>query len=64
MKQSLTCLTAATCLTADLGAASSIPARSHTFVEINREIIPMAILIPSADREGLLSVTRESICTN
>ena len=32
-------------LTADLGVASSIPARSHTFVEIDHEII----LLPSAD---------------
>ena len=28
-----------TCLTADPGIASSIPARSHTFVEIDHEII-------------------------
>ena len=27
----------------------SIPARSHTFVEIDHEIISMAILLPSAD---------------
>ena len=35
------------CLTADPGGASSIPVRSHTFVEIDREIISMAILIVS-----------------
>ena len=29
--------------------ASSIPARSHTFVEIDHEIISMVILLPSAD---------------
>ena len=29
--------------------ASSIPARSHTFVEIDREIISTVILLPSAD---------------
>ena len=31
------------------GVASSIPARSHTFVEIDHEIISMVILLPSAD---------------
>ena len=30
-------------------AQSSIPARSHTFVEIDHEIIYMVILLPSAD---------------
>ena len=38
-----------TCLTADPGVASSIPARSHTFVEIDHEIISTVILLPSAD---------------
>ena len=37
------------CLTADPGVASSIPARYHTFVEIDHEIISMVILLPSAD---------------
>ena len=36
-------------LTADPGVASLIPARSHTFVEIDHEIISTAILLPSAD---------------
>ena len=45
----VTCLTAATCLTADSGVTSSIPARSHTFTEIDHEIISTAILLPSAD---------------
>ena len=31
------------------GVASSISARSHTFVEIDHEIISMVILLPSAD---------------
>ena len=31
------------------GVASSIPARSHTFVEIDYEIISTVILLPSAD---------------
>ena len=38
-----------TCLTADPGVASSILVRSHTFVEIDHEIISTAILLPSAD---------------
>ena len=33
------------CLTADPGVASLIPVRSHTFVEIDHEIISMAILL-------------------
>ena len=37
------------CLTADPGVASSILARSHTFVEIDHEIISTIILLPSAD---------------
>ena len=37
------------CLTADPGVASSIPARYHTFVEIDHETISTVILLPSAD---------------
>ena len=33
----------------DPGVASLIPARSHTFVEIDREIIFTFILLPSAE---------------
>ena len=33
----------------DPGVASSITARSHTFVEIDLEIISTVILLPSAD---------------
>ena len=47
--QLVTCLATDACLTADPGVASSIPARSHTFVEIDREIISTVILLPSAD---------------
>ena len=47
--QSVTCLATDACLTADPGAASSILARYHTFVEINHEIISTVILLPSAD---------------
>ena len=37
------------CLTADPGVTSLIPARWHTFVEIDHEIISTAILLPSAN---------------
>ena len=52
--QSVTCLATDACLTANSGVASSIPARSHTFVEIDHEIISTVILLPSADsfKEG------------
>ena len=36
-------------LAADPGVASSIPARYHTFVEIDHKIISTVILLPSAD---------------
>ena len=42
--QSVTCLATDACLTADPGVASSIPVRSHTFVEIDHEMISMVIL--------------------
>ena len=48
------------CLTADPGVASSILARSHTFVEIDHEIIFNAILLPSADsRRVVVSYKRK-----
>ena len=47
--QSVTCLATDACLTADPGVASSIPARYHTFVEIDHEIISTVILLPFAD---------------
>ena len=40
----VTCLATDASLTADPGVASLIPARSHTFVEIDHEIISTAIL--------------------
>ena len=36
-------------LTADPGVASLIPTRSHTFVEIDYEIISAVILLPSPE---------------
>ena len=47
--QSVTCLATDACLTADSGVASSIPVRSHTFVEIDHEMISTVVLLPSAD---------------
>ena len=63
--QSVTCLATDASLTADPGVASSIPARDHTFVEIDHEIISTVILLPSAEsfKKGFLSVTSESMCT-
>ena len=47
--QSVTCLATDACLTADPGVTSSIPVQSHTFVEIDHEMISTVILLPSAD---------------
>ena len=47
--QSVTCLATDACLTADPGVTSSIPVRSHTFVEIDHEMFSTVILLPSAD---------------
>ena len=47
--QSVTCLAPDPRLTADPVVARSIPAWSHTFIEIDREIIPMVILLASAE---------------
>ena len=47
--QSVTCLATDASLAADPGVASSIPARSHTFVEIDHEIVSTVILLPSAE---------------
>ena len=50
-------------LSADPRVASSILARSNTFVEIDHEIISMVILLLPLIQEGLLSVTSEIMCT-
>ena len=47
--QSVTCLATDASLTADPGVTSLIPARSHTFVEIDHEIFSTVILLPSAE---------------
>ena len=47
--QSVMCLATDASLTADPGVVSLIPARSHTFVEIDHEITSTVILLPSAE---------------
>ena len=47
--QLVTCLATDASLTADPGVASSILARSHTFVEIDYEIFSTVILLPSVE---------------
>ena len=47
--QSITCLATDSSLIVDPWVPSSIPARSHTFVEIDHEIISTVILLPSAE---------------
>ena len=47
--QSVTCLAKVANLTADPGVASSIPARSNTFLEIDNEIVYTIILLPTAE---------------
>ena len=47
--QSVTCPATDASLTADPGVASLIPVQSHTFVEIDHEIISTFILLPSTE---------------
>ena len=49
LARSVMCLATDVSLTADPGVVSSIPARSHSFVEIDHEIISTVILLPSAE---------------
>ena len=63
--QSVTCLATDACLTADPGVASSIPARYHTFVEIDHEIISTVILLlPLIYSRRVVVSYNESMCTN
>ena len=56
--QSVICLTADACLTANPG----VLAQSHTFAEIDHEIISMAILLSSADsRRVVVSYKRKYV---
>ena len=62
--QSVTCLATDANLTADPGVASSILSRSHTFLEIDHEIISTVILLSAESfKKGCLSVISESMCT-
>ena len=54
--QSVTCLATDVSLTAAPGVTSLIPARSHTFAEIDHEIISTVILFP---QEGLRKYVQE-----
>ena len=45
-------------------AASLIPTWFYTFVEIDHEMISTVILLLPLIQEGMVSVTRQSMCTN
>ena len=53
-----------TCLTTDPGVANLISALSHTFVEIDHEIITIVILFPSTDsfKKGCCQL-QAKVCT-
>ena len=53
------CLPTDSCLTADPGVVSSILARSHTFVEIDHEIISTVIVRPT--RRVVVSYKRKYV---
>ena len=61
--QSVTCLATDACLTANPGVASLIPVRSHTFVEIDHEIISTVILLPLLiySRRAVVSYRRKYV---
>ena len=61
--QSVTCLATDASLTSDTGVVSLILVRSHTFVEIDHEIISMVILLPSAEsfKKGCCQL-QEKVC--
>ena len=63
--QSVACLATDACLTADPGVASSIPARYHTFVEIDHEIISTVILLlPLIYSRRVVVSYKRRMCTN
>ena len=55
--QSVTCLATDACPIANPGVASLIPARSHTFVEIDHEKFSTVILLPYADHSRRVVVS-------
>ena len=50
-------------LIADPGIVGLIPARPHTFVKNDLEIVSLVILLLPLIQEGLSSVTSKSMCT-
>ena len=62
--QSVTCLAIDASLTADPGVPSLVPARSHTFMEIDHEIISTVSLLPSAEsyKKGCCQL-QAKVCT-
>ena len=62
--QSVTCLATNASLTADPGAASSIPARSDTFVEIDHKIVSTVIFLPSTEsfKKGACCHLQAKVC--
>ena len=63
LAQSVMCLATDACLTADPGVLSLILARSHTFLEIDHEIISTVIPLPSAEsfKKGFVSDKRKYV---
>ena len=60
--QSVTCLTADTCLNADPGVASLVLAESYIFAKIDPEMTYKAILFPSAySRRVVVSYKRKCV---
>ena len=62
--QSVTCLATDASLSADPGVASSTPARSHTFVEIDHEIISTVIRERSGSVVECLTRNRRAAGSN
>ena len=62
--QLVTCLATDVSLTADPVVESLMPVRSHTFVEIDYEIISTVILLPSAEsfKKGCCQLNGKSMC--
>ena len=63
IRQSVTCLATGAKLTADPGVTSLTLAGSHTFLEIDHEIISTVILLPSAESfmKGCFSYKRKYV---
>ena len=62
--QSVTCLATDACLTADPGVSSSSPVQSHTFVEIDHEMISTVILLLSLIHSRRVVVSYKGKCVH